>query len=279
VIIEKPEPMQIGNRYIYSLTSYDPVTVEITKARVTDADVDDAVRAVVEHGGGDPDDFDDAWVDAHIEEASTVAELRKVMREQLNALNDEYAEREKTSACIVELTRRLRQSVPESVVATYRETLQMQFEAELQQQGTTLDQFFAATHSNQRTLDEAFDGQAREAAEESAAIDAYADDRKITVADEEIPDLLGLPADDAEKLVEQAKEVGALDELRRAAVRTRATQAIVAECNCTVHQETEEEAAERVQSYREAEASGDAPESPAAELGVNDDPHKGFKLV
>lgn len=277
MIIEKPEPMQVGDRYIYSLTSCDPVSVEVTKPRITDADVDDAVATVVRHLGGDPDEVDDAWVAANADDVSTVEELKSVLREQLEEMSDEYLEREKAQLCLAELTRRLRQSVPRQVVDTYRETLQMQFEADLQQQGLTLDQFFASTHSNQQMIDAAFAEQAQQIAEESAALDAFASERKLTVSDDEFAEMLGISPGDAAELISQTKAAGAYDELRQSALRGKATKVLVSECDCTVHIETEAEAVERINSFRVADADPHGGVDAGAAQG--DDPHKGFKLV
>ena len=64
--IAKPQPIRLGDRYLYTLGSYDPVQVTITVERVTDSDVDFALESVAEelHTAIDAiDDTDDTGTD------------------------------------------------------------------------------------------------------------------------------------------------------------------------------------------------------------------------
>ena len=44
--VKKPEPMQVGERYIYTLTSYDPVEIELLVPYVSDYEIELAVAGI-----------------------------------------------------------------------------------------------------------------------------------------------------------------------------------------------------------------------------------------
>ncbi|MCH4052947.1 MAG: hypothetical protein LKG38_02455 [Atopobiaceae bacterium] len=278
MIIEKPEPMQIGGRYYYTLTSYDPVTIEVDKAFITDEDVDEAYANLIESAGGDPATADDAFVREHFDDAESTDEVRAALRQQLNEMNDSFVDSQKMSKCATELAKRLRQSVPADVVASYRDMLLQQLEAELSQQGLTRAQFLQASGSNQSVLDKALTTQATAMAEQNAALDAYADELDVEVADDELADLLGMPKESAEQYLGQAREAGLEEELRRTAIRNKANLMLVKSSTCTVHEETEADALERMRGYRESglqQRKGAGSDDDGSDKGG----HKGFKLV
>ena len=52
--IQKPEPLVIGNKAFYTLTSYGPVDVEVHVVRTTDEEVELAIQTLVREAGGKP---------------------------------------------------------------------------------------------------------------------------------------------------------------------------------------------------------------------------------
>ena len=101
-------------------------------------------------------------------------------------------------------------------------------------------------------FEDSLDRQAQAEAEVSAALDAFASARKLTVEDGEFEHYLSIPAKDLEPFVDQARHQGFYDEIRDAALRNKAMETVVAECSCSYHHETKEEAAERVKKLTDA---------------------------
>jgi hypothetical protein len=139
------------------------------------------------------------------------------------------------------------------------------------------------------------DEEAQATAEQEAALDAYASERKLTVADEELPALLNLSPADTEKVIGDAKEHGQTAMLHQAAVREKASHLLAAECACTYVHETEAEAQKRVEQYEKLSKlaheqvdsmpadDGAVPGDHAADstpgASTSDAPSNGFKLV
>ena len=66
--IQKPEPLVIGNKAVYTLASYGPVDVQAHVARTTDAEVELAIKTRVREAGGTESDLaDPAWVASHFD--------------------------------------------------------------------------------------------------------------------------------------------------------------------------------------------------------------------
>lgn len=247
---EKPEPIQLGNKYYYTLSSYDPVLIRVEIPRVTDADVDMALESIVGQHGATLPEADDEWIAAHLEGVGTLAEIRSRLHSQLEQMNAAYAEDSKPSLAVTELAKRLMQRVPEREIAMFKEVFAQQFDMDLAQDGMTRDDFLARTGSTPEALDRMFGLRAREMAEQVAALEAFIDERKLTVEDDELEGLLGVPIEHAAEVIEQAKSEGAMDELRRVALRNKATHIVVGECSCVYVHESPEDAQRRVAAFR-----------------------------
>ncbi len=248
----KPEPLILDGRAHYTLTSYDPVSVEVEVPRTTDDDVELAVQATVMQAGGGPAElYNDTWIRKQFEGVSDARGLRDAVREQLAAMQAHVVEEQKAGKCAEELAKRLVQRVPTARVAQLRASVVQSFAASLAQDGLTEAQFLAHTGMRKADLETMFDREAQTSAEHEAAIDAWASHRRLQVAEDEIAGLLGLTPEDASELIEQARRVGQQDQIRQAALRSKAMGLIVAECNCTYRHETAEEAAARVEQMRQ----------------------------
>ena len=275
--IEKPQPMQIGGTYHYTLSSYDPVEIEVDVMHVSDADVERSFRSLVAEQGGDAETADDAWVAEHFE-GLDAAGLRAELRRELETYSSAYAEEQKPARCAQALAKRLGQAVPDQVVAAYERMLRERLAAELREGGSSLDELSGRLGA---ATDEALRAQARDLAEQDAALDAFVAEKRLKVADEEIPGLLRIPADKADEVMRDAEEHGATGELRRAALQAKAVRSLVAECACTYRHETPEEAARRDEAYDQALRAAQARED--LERGISGDDGaadgEGFKLV
>ncbi|MEY8437759.1 hypothetical protein AAK967_08485 [Atopobiaceae bacterium 24-176] len=247
--INKPAPLKIGGRYHYTLSSYDPVTITVTVPTVTDTDIEFALESVAREHGATGADVNDAWVAANLEGLSTVDELKSALRSQLDHMNSHYAEESKAPLCASELAKRLNQQVPMDEIARYRDQLQQAMRYDAIQQGVDPDQYFAQMGIDQAALDAMFDDRAAQTAGEQAALSAYAAEKKLKVADEEIAGLLGLSPADGEKVIEQARGMGQLEDLRANALNMKAANVVVSECTCTYAHETPAQAEARSEQY------------------------------
>lgn len=279
--INKPAPLKIGDRYHYTLSSYDPVSITVTVPTVTDTDVEFALESVAREHGTTGTAIDDAWVAANLEGVETVDQLKAALRNQLEAMNSAYAEQSKAPLCAEQLALRLSQSVPLDEIARYRDQLQQAMRLDAMQQGVDPDQYFAQMGIDQAALDAMFDDRAAQMAGQQAALSAYAAEKKLSVSDDEIPALLGLTREDGQKVIDQARGAGQLEDLRADALNMKAANVVASECTCNYAHETPTEAQARSEQYQamlEMMRAQDAAQAQAA-----DDKDKGdgpdLKLV
>ena len=253
----KPEPLIIGGRAHYTLTSYDPVSIEVYVATTSPQDVEMALQMTVMQMGGGPAELQsDAWIRENFEGLHNAAELRELIRQELSAMNAEVAERQKVQKCAEALAKRLVQSVPRSSVMRAEKALAESFAMGLQEQGATEADFLAQTGMRTSDLQAMFAAQAKDAAEQEAAIDAWIEHRKLEVSDDELPRYIGMPEEeDATQILEQLRLSGQMAEARQLALRNKAMGIVVAEASCTYRHETPAEAQAR---SREAQRTLDA---------------------
>ncbi len=245
---EKPQPLMLGDKAHYTLTSYDPVTITVQVPFTTDEDVEFALDTVLQRMGATPEKLSDsAWLAEHFQGISDADTLRQVIRSQVADMNARFAEQQKVDSAVSQLAKRLQQAIPAAHLARYRQGVQMSFEQQLASEGMTVDQFLTRSGASRAELEQMFDHQAKVAAEQEAALDAYAREKKLTVSEEEFGHLLGIPAGQIDEMVSQAKAAGQYGDLKDAALHAKAAQSVVAEANCTYHHETEAEAHVRVQ--------------------------------
>lgn len=241
----KPAPLMVGDRPHYTLSSCEPVTVELVVPQVTEADVALALASLVAQAGGSEGSLQDAaWLEAHFG-TSDLARIREGVRSQVTDANYDLLDQQRQDACMDALSERLEHSVPADQVAEVRQQVQMNFEAQVQAAGLGLDQFLAQMGTTRLGLDATLNEQAQKLAEQDAALGAFAEARGLRVAEEDYPRLLRLPASRTQALVDRAKAAGQADAVRESALRNRALELVVAECVCTYRHETDEEAAAR----------------------------------
>lgn len=251
--IEKPAPLEIGGKYMYTLTSYDPVEVTIKVPRATKEEAHIEALHLAQEKGFEGDELSDAWVKDNIEDCDSVATLEEELMAEIQQLNQNYVERAKPSLCASKLAERLCQSVPEHVVTETANIMRQQFEMSLQAQGQSLDAFMSQVGLDETHLMALIAKDAKENAEQQAALDAYASEKKLKVDDTELPMLLGLSPKDANDLIKQAKEHNQIESLRQGALRNKALSIVASESTCTYEHETEEEAQKRIAHITQAQ--------------------------
>ncbi len=234
----KSEPLIINGVAHFTLTSYDPVSIEVDVPPLTDADIDQAMLMSVADLGGTPASLtDDAWIRDNFEGVSNALELRESIREQMLFMNQEIAEEQKTVRCSIELGRRLMQRVSTKRVSEVRRMIDVMFQASLKADGITMDQFLSQSGMRREEFEGMLDLRAQGEAETEAALDAWVEHYGMTVTDEEIPALLGIDSEQAEQFLRQMNSTGEIKDARAAALRSKALAEVVNGCECTYHHE------------------------------------------
>ena len=261
--IEKPLPLMVGNKAYYTLTSYDPVEITVEVPYVTDEDVAMALQMTVTQLGGTMASLDDpAWVAERFEGLTTRAQVEDVIRYQVKSMA------------------RLAQSIPPQHLEEARHAVQAHFTESLQAEGMTPQQFMSRTGTTPAQLESMFDRQARQMAEGEAALSAFAHQRKLKVDEHEFAQLLGLPPEQADEIIAHVKASGQFDDMREAALRSKAAQIVVAECSCSYQHESPEKARLRVAQYRQMQQMlGDEEDDESSEPAAPAEGRTGFKLV
>ena len=186
--IEKPLPLMVGNKAYYSLTSYDPVEIEVDVPYTSDEDIQYGLQMTVADLGA-------AWVAEHFDGMTTKQQVVEAMRQQMVAMAAQVAEQQKVGKCVEALSARLCQSIPPQHLEEARQAIRMRFTQQLQEEGMTPDQFLARSGTSMAQLEAMFDRQARQMAEGDAALSAYAHEKKLKVDEHEFGRLLGIPAE------------------------------------------------------------------------------------
>lgn len=261
--IQKPQPLMVGDKAYYTLTSYDPVEIEVYVPSTTDDDVEMALDALLRSAGAGREVLKDAdWLRAHFG-TDDLGQIREGVRAQATDTAYDTLERQRQTECAEELANRLAQSIPPAHLAEVRRQLEASFRAQVQASGMRLDDFLAQMGTSQVGLDSSLDEQALSIAEQDAALGAFAQARKLTVEEGDYPRLLRMPASQCQILVEQAKAIGQEDQIRDSALHNRALEIVVAESITHYHYETLEEARERVAQMK-AMGSHMGPDAAAA---------------
>lgn len=248
---QKTTPIKAGDRYVYTLSSYEPVEVTVRVARVTEDEVEQGLADMVAYYGGSMDALTDEWVAEQVKDVTTVAELRPYVRSQLEAMYAEAGERSKADLCVRELATRLCQEVPEEELARARAIVRASMERDLEANGMDVAGFLTMSGMSETAFEAMVDQEALEAAEREAALEAFVSGRELTVDETEYPALLGLSPTKVAALIADMREMGHGEYVRHAALHAKAVRVLVEECTCTYEHETPAMARLRREQYRE----------------------------
>lgn len=272
----KPFPSHIGDLYLFSLSSYDPVQIEVVVPRVTEVDIDYAIEATLDSMGLGNERLTDALVAEKLENVNTIAELREVARKQVGEANMQLVEGSKADRCATELAKRLNEAVPPELVEQVRGVMRQAFEHDLAAEGLTMDEFIEQMGATQEMMDDLFASQAEEAIQEEAALDAYAREKKIGIRDDELAEVLELSPKEFDQICLQAQKAGAMDSLRIDALRAKVANILAGECSCIYKNESEEDAQSRMEQFRRLQQMQRDAKVRVEKVGGD---HPGFKLV
>ena len=273
--IEKPQPLMLGDKAHYTLSSYDPVNVTVQVQRVTDEDVEMTLAAVLAHSGATPENLSDsAWMAENFDGVTSMDEVREIVREEVEDMFAQMTEEQKVTNAIEALAERLQQSVPPSILARYRKGVELNFVEGLADEGASLEDFLLQSGLTRSAFNAMMDKQAKKAAEEDAALDAYAREKKLSVTEAEFGSLLGFPESEMSEIIQEVKAAGEYDSLKETALHTKAVHCLVSEASCNYEHETEEHARLRAQQMAEMRAN-----FTAALADDEEDAGSGFELV
>lgn len=248
----RPEPELIDGRYAYTLTSYEPVSISVSVAHVSDEEVDRGIRDMLSYYGGSEETLTDAWLAENVGEVTTVAGLRPYVRRQLESMYAEAAERSKPDLCVRALAGRLCQEVPAEELARARAVVRTAMERDLSENGLDVAGFLTLSGMTDTAFEAMVDSEALAAAEREAALDAFVGERGISVDETEYPGLLGLSPADARQLMQDMRSAGHAEYVRRAALHAKAVRLLVEECSCSYEHETPTMARLREAEYQAA---------------------------
>lgn len=262
--IQKPQPLMVDGKPHYTLTSYDPVEIEVYVPSATDDDVEMMLDTLLRSAGAGREVLSDAnWLKQHFG-TDDLGDIREAVRTQVIDGSYESVDRQRQTLCAEALAERLGQSVPPAQLAEVRRSIETSLRAQIQASGMRLDDFLAQMGTTQVGLDSTLDEQARSVAEQDAALGAFAQARKLTVEEGDYPRLLHMPASQCQALVEQAKAIGQEEQIRDSALHNHALEVVVAECVTHYHYETPEEARERAAQMRAMGRRGGAAGNPGS---------------
>lgn len=175
-------------------------------------------------------------------------------------MNQAYSEFSKASLCATELAKRLEQSVPAQLVQTASDSLIQGYQQYTQQQGLPLEAVLSGMGMSPEDFQAMLANQAIELATQEAALDAFADEYAIVADESELPGVLEVSPTMAKQLIEDARAHNALDDLLRAAVRTKVRNILAAEAEVTYEYESAKDAEKRVEQMLAERANWTFPE-------------------
>lgn len=267
----KPQPLVVDGKAYYTLSSYDPVEVEVYVASVTDDDVDYAIEQLLDQRDATMADLDDPeFVSKQFEGCKTADDVRAEVRRQLEEANDSFADEHKLSLVAEELASRLVQAVPADQLDRVRNGIELQLRDQLQRQGVTWGTFLQQS-GGADAVDKMLREQAVAVAEQDSALAAWAQKKALKVDRSEIPGLLGIPLEHASEFLDQVEAAGQMDDFMEGALRAKALNDVVATSVCTYHHETPEEAKQRVAIFRAQNQRQKPPAGNATAPGKADD--------
>ncbi len=243
--ITKPQPMKVGDTYVYTLSSYEPVEATIRVPLIDEEEVRMGARALLAQAGQNLDEVTDEWIAENMNGVKNKEELFKAIREQLSYLNEEFTKEQKANACMKELIGRLEQSVATESVDELFEALRQDYLAQLAQEGMSEQELLDSLEGGQEIVDAAIRQEATDIAAYDAALDAYVKHKDMKLEESDLPEILNQTPEQVETMLNAAREAGVYDKVLANALRAKALYQILNEMKVTYQYETPEEAEER----------------------------------
>lgn len=239
----KPEPLEIGGTYHYTLSSYSPVEIEIKTLRTTDADVDFALERLSLEAHSE---LSDEFVKERLG-VENLAMAKQAIRAQIEQMNAAHAEQEKQVKAGDALAERLEQRIPDAEVSRFKQLIEDSMMHDAAHMQVDVEQLKMLSGITPDSLEE----MARLSAAHEAAFTAYADEQKIKVSEDDLLGLLGGDPAQIDEVVKEAKKNKKLDALLRDLRPRKAALEVMSEAKVTFQLEPKAEAEERASHYPE----------------------------
>lgn len=213
----------------------------------------------------------------------SLEDMRNRTRDDMQHERQEYMDRMKENACLIELGKRLQGDAPQEMIDEERRTLLQGFFQQLQQQKITYDQYLHQRDLTNDQFQEDLKKQAHDVVNQNLAIDAYGRHFNIEVTDEMITkEFENSGNEDPKALQEQWVKEGRIRILRQSIFRAEAVDRIMDEA--IVHTVSAKELSEKnaagaevEQDEKKDDAADEKPAQEAAEKPAA--PAEGAKKV
>ena len=220
----------------------------------------------------------DEWVKENCD-VEDIAALREQVGDSITSSKSQNLERDKSIACLEELTSRLVGEIPSYLQAQESTRALTNFYNNLQQQGFTLDQYLEAVGETSDEFYEAMSQQGEILAKQDLALDALAREQGIEVTEEDIDDAFANSGvEDPDGLRREWEEEYKMSTLREEILRDKTAQWLYTNAEVEFVDELPEKEPEEPEDAEEAaaeagaeEAAGEAGASEAAEAAAEDE--------
>lgn len=239
----KPLPLMLEGKPHYTLSSYDPVDIDVYVPYITDSQVQSTLELMVRQEGGTMASLDDpAWVQAHFGPRQSRLSLLERARQALQSSVDEDVHLQALQQAEQKLAERLQQSVPHEYVDAQSQDLLDEVTAEFRRESMDLQQTLDSMGATKDDLVEFFHEKAQDMAECDAALMAFATARHIRMEPDQMASYLGLDDAEWEQAQRQMRAEGTLGTLMEQASLDKARNVVLHEAHVTYHHQTRAEA-------------------------------------
>lgn len=171
----------------------------------------------------------------------TYDELVEQLKTEIAATKAEQLPRLKESRCVVELSHRIKDEIPEAYLDFTRENILRDFFNSLQDQGVTFDQFLSSRGITSEQFKDDLEEQSREEAEECLALDSLFEHLGLEITEEDIEREFSA-ASNPEATRRAWEDAGRMSIIREAIRRQRATKWLVDNAVVTIDDGADDEA-------------------------------------
>jgi trigger factor len=224
VAVVSPKP-------VYELSSYDPVTVKIPKAEVTEAEIDSQLYHIAESRAEVVDDkkvvpaVTDAWVAKTFPDAKNIEGLRALIRAEGEDFKARETEELKLFASASEFAKRLEAQIDDELYEFTRGVIMSNMQQQIQQGGMSLEDFLQQQGLDEQSFSMQIMMQARETLRQGFTLDAVARHLKMKLEEEDINAALTRMAPGNEAAARaQFEGAGRMYQLEEAALRIKANR-------------------------------------------------------
>lgn len=215
----------------FSLTAYDSVSVVMPPLPVaTDDDIDAQLFEFVASAKKDSGitsiaDLDDVWVSANFDGMSTIAELRRAIKLDLEKQGRNGWSNLKFSRCADALMTRLEGEIPSDLVEANVEASRAHYDERLLSFGMTKKQYLREEHLTEEQFEQKLHDDVVYQLKFNMALDKMIEISGTTVAKSELTEYLS--CEDPVAFAAELEATGRVEDARRAAARVKVMRRVV----------------------------------------------------